>query len=48
MEKQICNLSINLHHLIQEEPGSMVEIPASIHKNNSKVPPWIKKGWRKF
>ncbi|MDM5211008.1 T7SS effector LXG polymorphic toxin [Peribacillus sp. NJ4] len=28
---------INLHHLIQEEPGTMLEIPESLHKKYSKV-----------
>ncbi|MEB2629380.1 T7SS effector LXG polymorphic toxin [Peribacillus frigoritolerans] len=28
---------INLHHLIQEEPGAMLEIPESLHKKYSKV-----------
>lgn len=34
---------INLHHLIQEEPGTMVEIPASVHQNNKKVLHGLKK-----
>nr|WP_286182335.1 HNH/ENDO VII family nuclease [Brevibacillus sp. JNUCC-41] len=28
---------INLHNLIQEEPGTMLEIPESLHKQYSKV-----------
>lgn len=28
---------IELHHLLQEEPGSMVEIPASLHDKYYKV-----------
>ncbi|WP_311735969.1 T7SS effector LXG polymorphic toxin [Peribacillus frigoritolerans] len=28
---------INLHHLIQEEPGTMLEIPESLHRQYSKV-----------
>ncbi|MGG3571861.1 T7SS effector LXG polymorphic toxin [Bacillus gobiensis] len=28
---------INLHHLIQEEPGTMLEIPNSLHSKYSKV-----------
>ncbi|WP_311607154.1 T7SS effector LXG polymorphic toxin [Peribacillus simplex] len=28
---------INLHHLIQEEPGAMLELPESLHKKYSKV-----------
>ncbi|MGJ3548737.1 T7SS effector LXG polymorphic toxin [Bacillus subtilis] len=39
---------INLHHLIQEEPGTMVEIPASVHQNNKKVLHGLKKGGESF
>ncbi|WP_332286246.1 T7SS effector LXG polymorphic toxin [Bacillus velezensis] len=39
---------INLHHLIQEEPGTMVEIPASVHHNNKKVLHGLKKGGESF
>ncbi|MED1922183.1 HNH/ENDO VII family nuclease, partial [Bacillus velezensis] len=39
---------INLHHLIQEEPGPMVEIPASVHQNNKKVLHGLKKGGESF
>jgi hypothetical protein len=28
---------IELHHLIQREPGSMVEIPASMHDEYNKI-----------
>ncbi|MDR0140926.1 T7SS effector LXG polymorphic toxin [Bacillus sp. JHAA] len=39
---------INLHHVIQEEPGTMVEIPASVHQNNKKVLHGLKKGGESF
>ncbi|MGG1405448.1 HNH/ENDO VII family nuclease, partial [Bacillus velezensis] len=39
---------INLHHLIQEEPGTMVEIPVSVHQNNKKVLHGLKKGGESF
>ncbi|PRP53381.1 T7SS effector LXG polymorphic toxin [Bacillus halotolerans] len=39
---------INLHHLIQEEPGTMVEIPASVHQNSKKVLHGLKKGGESF
>jgi hypothetical protein len=29
--------AIELHHLIQREPGSMVEIPASMHDEYNKI-----------
>lgn len=38
---------INLHHLILEKPGTMVEIPISVHQNNKKVLHGLKR-WRKF
>ena len=28
---------IELHHLIQREPGSMVELPSSMHKEYDKI-----------
>ncbi|MCY8573787.1 T7SS effector LXG polymorphic toxin [Bacillus haynesii] len=39
---------VNLHHLIQEEPGPMVEIPSSVHQNNFKVLHGLKKGGESF
>ncbi len=36
---------IELHHLLQMEPGAMVEIPASLHDEYSKIlHQWVKSG----
>lgn len=36
---------VELHHLIQKEPGSMVEVPKHYNKNTSKYyMDWLKTG----
>ncbi|MFY0804382.1 T7SS effector LXG polymorphic toxin [Peribacillus frigoritolerans] len=39
---------INLHHLIQEEPGTMLEIPESLHRQYSKVIHGLKNNGESF
>ncbi|USK68815.1 T7SS effector LXG polymorphic toxin [Peribacillus asahii] len=39
---------INLHHLIQEEPGAMLEIPESLHKKYSKILHGLKENGESF
>ncbi|MEC2172764.1 HNH/ENDO VII family nuclease, partial [Bacillus paralicheniformis] len=39
---------VNLHHLIQEEPGPIAEIPESWHKKYYKVIHGLKKGGESF
>uniref|UniRef100_UPI00262E6E0F HNH/ENDO VII family nuclease n=1 Tax=uncultured Rummeliibacillus sp. TaxID=762292 RepID=UPI00262E6E0F len=39
---------INLHHLIQDEPGSMVEIPGSLHQQYSKILHGLKENGESF
>ncbi len=39
---------INLHHLIQEEPGTMVEIPESLHQQYSKILHGLKENGESF
>ncbi|WP_146551790.1 HNH/ENDO VII family nuclease [Rummeliibacillus sp. SL167] len=39
---------INLHHLLQEEPGSMVEIPGSLHQEYSKILHGLKENGESF
>jgi len=35
--KALDGSTIELHHLTQQEPGSMVEIPSSLHDEYSKI-----------
>ncbi len=39
---------INLHHLIQEEPGTMVELPKSLHQKYHKVLHGLKENGNSF
>ncbi|MGX9950107.1 T7SS effector LXG polymorphic toxin [Bacillus subtilis] len=39
---------INLHHLIQEEPGSMVEVPESLHKKYHNILHGLKENGQSF
>ena len=39
---------VNLHHLIQEEPGTMLEIPESLHKKYSKMLHGLKENGESF
>ena len=39
---------INLHHLLQEEPGTMVEIPGSLHQQYTKILHGLKENGESF